>query len=153
MEDIKQNKKFMKHLYYSIGILFIIHELLWMLDIKSRLEKNRNILKEAKINKGRSFDDMTAEYINMLKTNVLVSYVILVWLFVGLFTFNWLAFLIEIIFNFVIVAPISKLIKYNNAYIILHWFNSLFGFSFGIFVILNTYHLKIDLYDWFLSLF
>ena len=99
------------------------------------------------------WDDYTEEYKSLLKTKGLASLTFTLWMFGGLLTFNWLAFLIKIAFSFIIIAPISKLTQYSWAYTGLHWFNSLLGFAFGLFVIVNSYHLKIDLYAWFLGLF
>lgn len=142
----------MKHLFYFMGIVFIIYELGWLLNLKDNIDKSKKLRKETKKNKGKKWDDMTDKYKNLLKTRGLASLIFSSWMFAGLLTFNWVAFMIMIMFNFVVIAPISKLTQYNWAYSCLHWINSLLGFVFGIFVIVNSYHLKINLYEWLMGL-
>jgi len=107
---------------------------------------------ERKKNKGKKWDDMTEEYKDLLKTKGLASVFFMLWMFTGLLTFNWLIFLAIIIFNFTIIAPLGKLFKYSIGYTVLHWVNSLIGFTFGLFIIINSYHLKIDVYKWLIEL-
>ena len=61
------------------------------------------------------------------------------------FTSQWVIFLAWIIFNFGILTPILRLFRYSLIYTIIIWVNSLIGVFFGLFVIINHYHLKIDL--------
>jgi hypothetical protein len=51
------------------------------------------------------------------------------------------------------MAPLSKMLRYSFAYTALHWFNSIIGFVFAIFVTINHFHLKIDIYKLFISTF
>jgi hypothetical protein len=111
----------------------------------------RNFLKLSRMHKGKKWDEFSEEYKSELKSKVSLIWIVL-WMFIGLFTFQWAGFLALIIFNFLLVSPLSKLLKYSLAYTIIHWINSLIGFAFGVFVILNHYHLKIDLTQWFMSL-
>lgn len=39
----------------------------------------------------------------------------------------------------------------SGEYTALHWLNSVIGFAFGIFIIVNSYHLKINAYEWFMQ--
>jgi hypothetical protein len=142
----------MKHIFYFIGIAFVIYEMIWLLNPKDQVEKAKEMKEEGKKNKGKKWDDYTDKYKSLLKTKGLASLTFTLWMFCGLLTFNWLAFLLKIAFNFIVIAPISKLTQYSWAYTGLHWFNSLLGFAFGLFVIVNSYHLKIDIYAWFLGL-
>ncbi len=141
----------MKHIFYFIGIAFIIYEMMWIFNPQAQVEKVKEMKEEGKMNKGLNWDDYSEHYKSLLKTQGLASLIFSLWFFCGLLTFNWLAFLFKIIFNFIIIAPISRLLQYNSAYTALHWVNSLIGFAFGVFVILNSYHLKIDLYSLFLA--
>ena len=118
----------------------------------SPIEKTRNtekFMELSKLNKGKKWDDYSDEYKSELKSKI-GKVLVLLWLFVGLLTFQWVGFLAVILFNIVVMAPLSALTKYSMAYTVLHWFNSLIGFAFGIFVIINHYHLKIDLANWLL---
>lgn len=137
----------MKHIFYLIGIVFIIKEWLWITNPKGQLDRTKKWSSAQKENEGRNtWSEYTDEYKSFLILKVVPSLVILVWVIVGLFTFNWLAFLAIIIFNIAVINPISNQLEHGTSYMILHWFNSVLGFAFGVFVILNSYHLKIDLY-------
>ena len=144
----------MKHIFYLIGICFVIYEMMWILTPREEAEKSKKLHDLQKQHKGKKLDEYSKEYTDILWSRGLVSLIFSFWMFAGLLTFNWVAFLALLIFNFVIIAPISKLFRYSFAYTALHWVNSIIGFAFGLFVIVNSYHLKIDLYQlvkaWFL---
>jgi hypothetical protein len=134
----------MTTIYYFSTIIFLIIELSWLV---SPIEKTKNIRRFwvlSKINKGKKWDEYSEEYKTELKSKMWMLYVLL-WMLLGLFTFQWQAFLIMIVFNFLIINPISKIFKETFIYTILHWINSLIGFAFGVFVIINHYHLKLNL--------
>ena len=136
----------MKRIFYFIGILYIIYEVIWIISPQDMVDKHRELSSERKKHKGKKWDDYTDEYKGMIKQQQVPGLFIILWLFSGLLTFNWVVFLSIIVFNFIIITPISKLLKYSMGYTILHWINSVIGFIFGVFVIINTYHLKIDVY-------
>lgn len=141
----------MKHIFYLVGIAFIIYEMLWILNPKAQVDKSKEFEAESKKNKGKKWDEYTDKYKELLKGEVLVSLLFTLWMVAGLLTFNWMLFLAKLVFNFVIVAPISKLTKYSIGYTVLHWLNSIVGFAFGVFVVVNSYHLKINVYEWFMQ--
>lgn len=143
----------MKHIFYLVAIAFIIYEMLWILNPKEQVDKSKKFSEESKKNKGKKWDEMTEEYKDLLKGKGLVSLLFTMWMVAGLLTFNWLPFLAKLVFNFVIIAPISKLTKYSIGYTVLHWLNSVVGFAFGVFVVVNSYHLKINIYEWFMQWF
>jgi len=137
----------MKHIFYFIGILFVIYELMWIVSPKEKITSMLKRKKLAKEHKDKKWDEFSKEYKDLIIPKFVVSITFLLWMIAGLLTFNWVAFLIMIIFNITIIKLISKAIKETSFfYIVLHWFNSVLGFAFGIFVIINSYHLKIDLY-------
>lgn len=135
----------MKIIFYLSSIVFLIKELKWIL---SPIEETLSIqIKERKIKetKETKYDNLTQEQKSEYKSMFLSFIFVFGWLFIGLFTFQWQAFLCFLIFQFLIIAPISKLTKYNYVYTLLHWLNSLLGLAFIIFAIINSYHLKIDI--------
>lgn len=134
----------MTTIYYFSTIIFLLMELHWLVSPIEKTESARKFFALTKINKGKKWDDFSEDYKSELKSKIWHIYV-LVWLLVGLFTFQWQAYLIIIVFNFLIIAPISKIFKHTFLYTILHWLNALIGFSFGVFVIINHYHLKLNL--------
>jgi len=141
----------MKHIFYLVAIAFIIYEIIWITNPKVQIDKSKRFIEESKKNKGKKWDDYTDEYKDLFKSKGLVSLIFTLWMVAGLLTFNWLPFLAILVFNLIIIAPISKLTKYSTGHTVLHWLNSIVGFVFGIFVVVNSYHLKINVYEWFIQ--
>lgn len=100
-----------------------------------------------KQNKGKKWDTYSEDYKDILISRGLPSLLFTLWMFAGLLTFNWVAFIAFNAFNFIAIAPISKLFKFSPAYTVLHWLNSVIGLAFGVFVTINSYHLKLNLYE------
>ena len=134
----------MTTIYYFSTIIFLLMELHWLVSPIEKTENARKFLALSKLNKGKKWDDFSEDYKSELKSKIWMVYV-LFWMLIGLFTFQWQAFLIMIVFNFLIINPISKIFKDTFIYTILHWINSLIGFAFGVFIIINHYHLKLNL--------
>jgi hypothetical protein len=120
---------------------------LWLLNPIEYTEKTRKFKTLAKKNKGKKWDDYTQDYKDILIARGVPLLLFTVWMFAGLLTFNWVAFVAIIAFNFIVIAPISKLVEFNYVYTFLHWLNSVVGLGFGVFIIINSYHLKINLYE------
>lgn len=142
----------MKHIFYFIGIFFIISELLWVLSPQSKIKKSKRLYELTKEHKGKNWDEYPQEYKDIILSK-LPDLFFMLWLFAGLLTFNWFSFLLIISINVFVVYPISKLTRFSVAYTALHWVNSVIGLSFGVFVVINSYHLKIDVYELFKSIF
>ena len=134
----------MTTIYYLSTIIFLLIELHWLVSPIEKTNKARKFMALSKLNKDKKWDEFSEEYKSQLKSKIWLLYV-LFWMLIGLFTFQWQAFLLMIVFNFMIINPISKLVKNTFLYTILHWINSLIGFAFGVFVIINHYHLKLNL--------
>ena len=134
----------MTTIYYLSTIIFLLIELHWLVYPIEKTNNARKFMALSKLNKGKKWDEFSEEYKSELKSKIWLLYV-LFWMLIGLFTFQWQAFLAMIVFNFMIINPISKLVKNTFLYTILHWINSLIGFAFGVFVIVNHYHLKLNL--------
>ena len=134
----------MTTIYYLSTIIFLLIELHWLVSPIEKTNNARKFMALSKLNKGKKWDEFSEEYKSELKSKIWLLYV-LFWMLIGLFTFQWQAFLAMIVFNFMIINPISKLVKDTFLYTILHWINSLIVFAFGVFVIINHYHLKLNL--------
>lgn len=138
-------------LYYLSTIFFIWGEITWLYSPIEKTKDMQNFFKLSKLNKGKKWNEFSKEFKSELNSK-LWNIIIAFWMFLGLFTFQWAGYIAIILFNFLIIGPISKLTKYTIFYTILHWINSLIGLIFGIFVIINHFHLRIDLTKLFLSL-
>lgn len=143
----------MKHVFHIMTIVFVIYELIWIISPKKSTERTREFKTLAKKEKGLPWGEMTQRHKDLILSKGIFSLVIVIWAVIGLITFNWLAFLLFLVFQFFIIAPLGKLFYNVAMYTVIHWVNSVIGFAFGVFVILNSYHLKIDLLDLFLSWF
>lgn len=131
------------HLFYLTGIFFIWREIKWIVSPAEQVEYKREFDKHSKLNKGKKWDNYSKEYKDILKSSWSIIITVF-WLFIGIFTVQWFIFLVVLLFNIIIIAPLSKIFRYSFAYLALHWLNSLLGFAFGLFVIINHYHLHID---------
>ena len=141
----------MEAIYYLSSFIFICIELSWILSPIEKTNDAKKFFELTKQFKGKKWSELSKEYKSEIKSKVWLIFV-LFWMFIGLFTSQWLAFLSMILFNILVIAPISKLTRFSITYTIIHWTNSIIGLIFGIFIIINHYHLKIDLYKWLLDL-
>lgn len=137
----------MKHIFYLNAIFFIMYKMMWIVNPTENVKKSKLFSRLSKENKGKKWDDYDDEYKLLLKTKGLIALSFTLWMFTGLLSFNWLAFLFIILFNMIFINLISKPFKYNGIYTTIHWLNSIIGLAFGIFIIINSYHLQIDLYE------
>jgi hypothetical protein len=136
----------MTHVFYISSILILFFELRWIFTPFEKTEESKRLLELKNIHKGKDWDDYSKEYKSLVINRSPILFYFL-WLFIGMFTFQWPIFLLFLVFNIIIIAPLSEIFKYRLSYTILHWFNSILGFGFTLFVILNKYHLHIDTYE------
>ena len=141
-----------KFIFYFAIALFVIYEFTWMFNPKTFVKDRKKFDEMSKKYKDVKYDDMPEEHQKTIKSKI-PHLILIVFIFVGLFSFNWLAFLAFIVWNFAVIKPIGKITKYSSAYLAVHWVNSLIGAAWGMFVIINSYHLKIDLLESVKSLF
>ena len=143
----------MTTIFYFTTIILLWLEISW---IVSPIEKAKDALlfqSLAKQNKGKKWDEYSEKYKDAIKAKIFV-FPILLWLVVGLFSGQWILFLAFITYSIILIAPINKLIKpIFPPYVALNWLNSIVGFAFGVFVVVNHYHLKIDVYSLVVSSF
>lgn len=142
----------MTTIFYIITAFFVFYELTWLVYPLQKANDSRLLYSLLKESKGLKFD----EYPKILQEKIKskwYSVIFIIWIFAGLFSSQWTLFLLFILFNGIIIAPISKLTRQTFIYVILHFINSIIGFCLGIFLIINHYHLKIDVNSYLLSLF
>lgn len=135
------------HLFYLTTLWFLFLEWSWLVMPKEKTENAKKFFDLSNQHKGKKWDDYSDEYKSEIKSKIWL-FIPIIWTFIGLFTFQWIAFLMHLVFNLVVIAPLSRLTRYSLSYTVLHWTNSLLGFAFGIFIIINHYHLKINLSEW-----
>jgi len=121
----------MKHLFYFIGLIPLIYEITALINP----EQFYSLLKRIKASNTSSLS------INQ-KGFVILSFAYLVWVFIGLFTFNWVAFL----------ALFMLMLMPAKNYIVI-FINSFISSFILLFIILNEYHFKINLFEVIKNLF
>jgi len=124
-----------------------MHEIYWIISPKKHVKATKKIRKLNKQHKGKKWDEYTEDYKDLFIKKGLPSLLFFVWMIVGVLSFNWILFLAMLIFNVGFINLISKPFRYNNIYVAIHWINSIIGFMFGVFVLINSYHLKIDTFE------
>ncbi len=135
----------MRDFFYFIGILFLIYELYYLMNIRSFVEGTYKFIELQKVNKGRSWESSDEEYKNLLIGRGCPALVFFLWMHIGLCTNNWVFFLGFLIIQYLVMQPLNKLTKYTPIYLFLQFLNTLLGVGFTLFIILNAYHLNIDI--------
>lgn len=115
----------MKHVFYFIGLLPLIYEMSVIMNPK-KIYKSKERMKVA-----GKFDNFTSGQ----KSYAILSIGYLFWAFIGLFSFNWVAFLFLIAISFI-----------PKKHFVLMWIDSVISFLILLFVLLNSYHFQIDLF-------
>lgn len=136
----------MKHLFYFFGLIYFMHELSGVFSPVARANRRRERNQVFKENKGKPFEDWTGEYKTAVGIGCL-SMVILLWLLGGLFTSQWVGFAAILLLNFAVIWPLSKLVRSTPFYPPVIFADSLVSAILVLFIIINAYHLHIDLWS------
>lgn len=136
----------MTYLFYFSAIIFIINHLLWIFIPTIMEESSKKFSSLLKEHKGKSFDLYSKELKSEWLKRVIYMILSLFWVFIGLFSSQWVLFIIIVLFNFGIIYPILTFTKNTIFGIIIKWISHLMNFFVIIFLILNHYHLHIDVW-------
>lgn len=140
----------MSYIYYFIGIIFLIRSLSRLLRPKEITLRRFDAIAEGKAHDGNKTGDWskyTPAYKNYAK-KLIPSLLLLLWVFIGLLSFQWVMFLGFIIVTFVFINPLHKLLnKSLTAASVLQFITSLLTILFLTFVIINGIHLKITSFE------
>lgn len=138
------------HLFYLFGILCLFRELNDLLHPIQYVNKMRLLyaMGESKSKEIKTHHDLNTDEKSAVWYAVF-SLIYVMWMFVGLFTSEWIIFLAFIIFSFLIYSPIIKLIRtklgMGKAHITAHIIATIIDICLILFAIINHYHLHIDL--------
>jgi hypothetical protein len=141
----------MDTLFYLSAIFLLWNELGWIVSPIKKTQEVKRFSELSKLNKEKSWKEYSEEYKQEVKSKAWLL-IPVIWLFVGLLSSQWVLFLGVILLNFIVLPPISNLTRYSLVYTFLHWISSLVGFAFGLFVVINHFHLKINTYQFVLNL-
>ena len=142
----------MEHIFYFIGILFLIYEVYFLLNLKNELNEYKRFKELTNEFKNLEWDDYSEEYKKLFKNKAFVL-IFLFWLFIGLASSQWVLFLVFLLFQFIIIKPISDLVKFSFYRYFVTGFNTVVGIIFSLFLILNKYHFKLNLYEILINYF
>ncbi len=138
-------------MFTVIVILFVIIELMYVVNPKGMSQSAQNLIDANKENKDLKYNQYPEEYKQMIINGCLKAGIVLITMFGGLLTEQWVIWVSLLGFNMVLIGPLNKFLKKVNAmslYYIVVWVNSLVGLGAGVFHIINDYHLQIDLYEY-----
>lgn len=144
----------MIHLFYLTGIAFLIYEISYLFNLKTEIQKLQRFRELQKIEGkvGTKWDDHSDEYKEYLTGKVWL-FPFIVFVFGGLLTDQWIVFLLYIIWMYLIISPINKLVGFSPLRYVTGVVNTIVGICLTLFAILNHYHLHIDTFqlfaDWF----
>lgn len=151
------------HLFYLVGIIFLIKELIELIHPLQYVSKMRMLYEMSdknKENKKLNLDDITYQQLTKDQKSALwygtESILYVIWMFIGLFTSEWIIFLFFIIFSFLSYLPTEKIrtkLGMGKTYITAHIITTIVESTLILFAIINHYHLHIDLLKLFLNLF
>lgn len=117
----------MKHIFYFLTIA----PLLWEFINITNFKKTHLFAKSIKELKGKTFDDYSSNQKNF--SFLMLGYIL--WTLIGLFSSQWIVFLTLLILGFI-----------PKKWIAIRFIDSLISFSLLLFLILNVYHFKIDIF-------
>ncbi len=142
-----------KVLYYFIGLVFIFLEIGKLAKVKSYVRKITDYTSWAKMRKKKKESTEWGDIPEELKTHMLMITIYfisgLIWLGIGIFTFNWGFVLCYFVLMTLVTKFSSKKHIYSKRLVAWTGFWILFNICFYIFLIINTFHLHIN----FLELF
>lgn len=139
-------------IYYLSTIVFLYVQIEWIMHpIEKTIKYNRYKLLSKEF-ENKKEEEYSEEYKKERERKLFQIIWITIWLFIGLFTFQWVAFLSIYLLNILIIPALKKIITNYFFEVTINWINSIIGLSFAIFVIINHYHLKIDLTQIFMNL-
>lgn len=118
----------MKNVFYFLTIFPILWEVMNLVSIN----KTHQFVLGLKAMKGKKYD----EYLSSQKSFSICMIGYIIWNFIGFFSFQWTVFLGLFLFGLI-----------PKKYIWFRWIDSFISLSVLIFIVLNAYHFKIDVWE------
>jgi len=134
---------FLTHCFYLMSVLFMFHEMIWITTTKKQVERQRKSKEITSEASGKKWAELSDEYKENLFMN-LTGMMFLVWCMVGMIGAQFIGFLCLLGWT-VLVTAITKPIREYGIYTSMHWINSILMFCAIAFLLINHYHLGIEL--------
>jgi hypothetical protein len=142
----------MEHLFYFGSVLFAIYELMYLVSVRSHVQEKIKYYLWSRDNKGVKYDEMPKDIKDFAKRQI-IGVPLIVWTFVGLMSSQWVVFGLFLMTQ-LLLGIVKKPFKYNlQVSVFIDYINTIIGLLFALFVIINKYHLRIDLLYYVKSLF
>jgi len=125
----------MKHIYYFFAFFAILWESGCIIETK---KVHEFIIKLKADSKNKKFDELS----NNQKSLIFLQLFYGIWAFIGLFTFQWSIYIVFFITSFI---PKKNIIARKA--------DAIISLLILFFIILNTYHFKIDIWEYIKLLF
>jgi len=135
-------------LYYAFVLWFLFIEIGYILNVNEKTTKLTKFKELSLLNKDKKWDDRDKEYKSIVKSLIFDPIVVCIVLLGGLFTFQWPVWLGLLLIALFIESPINKFARKIKSTLILNistWLHSVLGFGVALFVLINKFHLHIDL--------
>lgn len=136
----------MNTFFYIIGLVFLIIEVIELLKTptqKANMLKSLDSFAEKIKNKTEFTNKKITKEENKILFKFLITFLFLLWLFLGLLTEQWILFLIFLAYIFIIGVPLTKIFKNTFMRIPVSYLANFISVSMLIFMILNNFHLHI----------
>ena len=143
--------------YYFIVTAFLYIEFKYIVDTRGSIEKITRMqsISESLKTKEVEYENMSAEEKWVLINIILKAFVVLFTVFVGIFTSQWPIWVGTMLINLVFMSPYTKFLKrtigenyrQDNRYVTAIWINSVLGFAAALFVLINKFHLHLDILE------
>lgn len=148
----------MKFLFYLWGIInMVLFVLPYIFDAKNKAKSLMDLVGWSKSMKNKKYEwhHIPEDIKSNIKYFGLMILFFIPWMLIGLFTFNWFVFLVYWVISFTVGQIGSSIRKSNNVSGYATWLViwNIYEASFIIFVLINSYHLKIDVWQHFINLF
>lgn len=135
-------------IFYLFTLMFIVQELSVVFGPRQYIEKIKKIIKLFKENRDSDPETWSQEYMSAIRFG-LFNMVYIIWLLIGLITFQWPIFLAIFIIG-LIRAIIESVIGRKVLPLII---DSSLSLGLLVFLILNKFHFKLDLFELINGLF
>lgn len=144
----------MTHIFYLFILLFLVYELFFLINLKEYLNAMLDLKRYLK-NEGQyiSYKNFP-EHKKSTFYRCLFALFLVLFLFIGLLSSQWFLFASYLLVAFIIFQPLISITrKIKPLYYSLAFIDTLVAIIFSLLVILNKYHLHIDFYSYFKTLF
>lgn len=138
-----------KTLYYGFGLILAFIELAQVKNLDKVSEKMRDFADFSKMKKNCGeevkWDEVPSDVKSVVLFKVILTLVEIFWLVFGLFTFNWAFFASYMVYIWIS----NKLFHGARPSTEFYMFRTTMFILFVLFVLINSFHLKIDFFSLF----